>query len=94
MFNQKVFTLLGMWLNGRVLPCHAQGPGFNLGHQEKKMGRRGGGEREDNLQASCQALLTNTINRILYKVCNHQYPKTTLSEKQFSFSSKLKVSRQ
>jgi hypothetical protein len=42
MFNQKVFTLLGMWLNGGVLPCHAQGPGFNTRHQEKKRGRREG----------------------------------------------------
>jgi hypothetical protein len=40
MFNQKVFTLLGMWLNGRVLPCHAQGPGFNTRAQRKEKGKK------------------------------------------------------
>jgi hypothetical protein len=46
MFNQKVIILLRMWLNGRVLSCHAQHPGFKPGHQEKERGRRGGGEKK------------------------------------------------
>jgi hypothetical protein len=63
-----------------VLPCHTHRvlgsiPGT------KKRGRKGEGEREEILQTSCQALVTNTINTMLYKVCIHQYPKTILPEK-------------
>jgi hypothetical protein len=36
MFNQKVFTLLGMWLNGRVLPSKPRVLGSITGTKKRK----------------------------------------------------------
>jgi hypothetical protein len=66
---------------GECFPATPRVLGSIPGHKERKRGRRGGGEREERLKTFCQDLLTNPINRILFKFCIHQYPKTILPEK-------------